>query len=264
MHQKFFNKAVDITKDGGTVCFIQPATPYFNKKQNKRSHDDDMIKNLKKYEASVKFYSSNVFENVLINTDLAATTLRKTESPTETMSTVEYENGTILKDVRIEDINFLSVEPAIYNSIKTKYLRFIDKNGCLDDITDYSGKGIGAHVQKIRGHIGTNDFFTLISNNESHQVSSNKKTGGMSILMEESQLKGFFSYAKTFVARYGLAMNKFNQHIDCGALKVVPLVPFDRQWTDEELAKLIGLTDDEINLIRSVLPDFHGLLENVG
>jgi hypothetical protein len=264
MHQQFFNKAIHHTKDGGTVCFIQPATPYFNKKKNKRSHEIDMIENLKKYETSVRFYPSTAFGNVLIGTGLSATFLTKTVSSIKTVSTVEYENGSVYKNLNIEDINFLSIEPIIYNSIKAKYMQFIDKNGSLHDITDYSGKKQGAYIQGIRGHIGTDDFFTIISDNEAQHVNSDTKEKGMSVEIEEDRMKYFFSYAKTFIARYGLAMTKFNQHNDSGELKTVPLVSFDRYWTDEDLAKLIGLTDDEVSLIRSVLPDFHGLLKNVG
>ena len=264
MHQQFFNKAVDLTEDDGIVCFIQPATPYFNKKTNKRSHEISMIENLKKYETSVKFYPSNAFGNVLIGTGLSATFLTKTISPIKTISNVEYENGKLYKNLNIEDINFLSIEPGIYNSIKTKYLQFINRNGSLHDITDYSGKKQGAYIEGIRGHIGTDDFFTIISDNEAQHASSDTKIKGMSVDIKEDLMKYFFSYAKTFVARYGLAMTKFNQHNDTGELKTVPLVTFNRDWSDEELAKLIGLTDDELMFIRSTLPDFHGLLKNVG
>jgi hypothetical protein len=263
LHQQFFNKAVEITIDGGIVCFIQPATPYFNKKTNKKSHEITMIENLKKYETSVKFYPPDAFGDVLIGTGLSATFLTKTLSPIQTISTVEYEDGNVYKNLNIEDINFLTIEPVMYKSIKAKYLQFIDKNGSLHDITDYSGKKQGAYIQGIRGHIGTDDFFTIISDNESQHVSSDTKVKGMSVDIEEDLMKYFFSYAKTFIARYGLAMTKFNQHNDTGELKTVPLVSFDRDWSDEDLAKLIGLTDEELTLIRSVLPDFHGLLKNV-
>ena len=49
LHQQFFNKAVDLVKDGGTVSFIQPATPYFNKKEKKKQPEQEMINNISKY-----------------------------------------------------------------------------------------------------------------------------------------------------------------------------------------------------------------------
>ena len=34
-------------------------------------------------------------------------------------------------------------------------------------------------------------------------------------------------------------------------LKWIPLVPFDRQWTDKQLYKYFKLSQEEINLIES-------------
>lgn len=58
----------------------------------------------------------------------------------------------------------------------------------------------------------------------------------------------------------GLSLTKFGPNLVNGELKTVPLVPLDRHWTDEELAELIGLTAEELEIIRHTLPDYHGLL----
>ena len=41
LHQQFFNKSVDLLIDNGVVVFIQPATPYFNKKAKKKARGQE-------------------------------------------------------------------------------------------------------------------------------------------------------------------------------------------------------------------------------
>jgi hypothetical protein len=114
-------------------------------------------------------------------------------------------------------------------------------------------------MQSVRGHSGTDDFFTLVSNDPSYYGVRDDKDFGVYVELDE--MPSLYSYLKTFFARFGLALSKFNGNNHMGELRTVPLVPFDRNWTDEELAELIGLTDEELDIIRTVLSDYHGLLK---
>ena len=141
-------------------------------------------------------------------------------------------------------------------------MNFIEKNGSLHDKTNYNApNNSGMHLQKIRGHLGQSDFYTLVSNNKDYAKENEKAAA---VLIPKTEYEYFYEYAKTFVVRMGLSLSKFNSNNHMGELRTVPVVPFDRMWSDEQLAKLIGLTDEELNLIRAILPDYHGLLKNVG
>ena len=253
LHQKFFNKAVDITKDGGFVSFVQPATPYLNKKPKKKAPEAEMIENISKYKTNTKIINSNVFLAADISTDLAITILEKSQGDLS----ITYKNGIVYENADINYVNQLMIPPEQYSSISIKIKEFIKKNGSLDDIVDYSGKIKGMHFQKVRGHAGQDDFFTLVSNNLDYVKDSDDAA---SVQITRDQYQNFYTYAKTFVARMGLALSKFNGNNHMGELRTVPLVSFDKVWTDEELAKLIGLTDDELQLIQTTLPDYHGVL----
>ena len=101
-------------------------------------------------------------------------------------------------------------------------------------------------------------YYTMISNRPGHERVH--EDVGIKIVIDLNQFDFFYRYIKTFVARFGLSLRKSGISLDRGELKSVPLVPFDRLWTDEELARLIGLTDEELEVIIKSLPDYHNLL----
>ena len=57
----------------------------------------------------------------------------------------------------------------------------------------------------------------------------------------------------------GLALNKFNVNLAIGgSTKFIPMFDFSRTYTDEELYKMVGLTEEEIAAIENFLPDYYG------
>jgi 7-cyano-7-deazaguanine synthase in queuosine biosynthesis len=262
LHQQFFNRAVELVCDGGVVCFIQPATPYMNKKDRKKAPEAKMIENVTKYETDVKFVDGCVFTSATIATDLSVTTMQKLISKDDNVNKITYKSGVSYSNVDIRNINMLQIEPMVYENIRKKYIRYINKNGSLHDIVDYKKEYIGAYIQQIRGHTNHADFYTIVGNNKEFERENTKKDG-LSVIIDKRQYNNFYAYTKTHISRFGLALSKFTLNNHMGELRTVPLVPFDRYWSDEELAKLIGLSDQELQLIRSVLPDYHGILEEL-
>jgi hypothetical protein len=260
LHQQFFNMAVDAIIDGGIVCFIQPATPYVNKKDVLKAPEIAMKKNVTKYRATVRITNEDLFGGLNLH-DLAITTLTKLPGNGK-LNKVVYDGGIVHENVDIADVNKLRLSPEVYSSIRNKYKKMISKNGSLHTISSQSVKSSKlpkAYMQSVRGHSGTDDFFTLVSNDPSYYGVRDDKDFGVYVELDE--MPSLYSYLKTFFARFGLALSKFNGNNHMGELRTVPLVPFDRNWTDEELAELIGLTDEELNIIRTVLSDYHGLLK---
>lgn len=65
------------------------------------------------------------------------------------------------------------------------------------------------------------------------------------------EAKSLASYLNTKVANFLLGLRKISQDIKPDTCRWIPIVPFDREWTDSQLYEYFNLTEEEINLIES-------------
>ena len=65
----------------------------------------------------------------------------------------------------------------------------------------------------------------------------------------EIEAKSLLSYISTKFANCLLSMRKISQHIKPDTCKWIPMVPFDREWTDEQLFDYFSLTEEERNIV---------------
>ena len=262
LHQKFFNKAVEMTKDGGVVIFLQPATPYLSQKAP-RKHEAKMMENVLEYKTDVKIIDSKVFKGAEINNDLAITVLHKVKNPSGKLNSITYKDDHKYVNVDLKDINIHAIDTVMFDKIRKKYENFISKNGSLLDNTYYS---LNNDIKNICGlpkirPIRENQYFSFIPHNETISPSftkdiSEKRDFGIKV-ENNKQIKNVYSYLKTFVARFGLSLVKTNANNHMGEFAKVPLVDFDKKWTDEMLIKELGLTKKEMKIIVDSLGYYH-------
>ena len=69
----------------------------------------------------------------------------------------------------------------------------------------------------------------------------------------EQEMNNCWSYMKTKFFRTMLGMKKNDQGCGQAVYQFVPLQDFSKPWTDEELYKKYGLTDEEIQFIESMI-----------
>jgi len=55
------------------------------------------------------------------------------------------------------------------------------------------------------------------------------------------------------LANYLLSLKKNTQHISVSALEFIPLPPLDREWTDVDIYRYFGLSQDEVAEIEGTL-----------
>ena len=67
------------------------------------------------------------------------------------------------------------------------------------------------------------------------------------------QAENLITYIKTRFFRFMMSLVKNTQNISRGSYMFVPLQDFSKPWTDEELYKKYGLTDEEIQFIESMI-----------
>jgi hypothetical protein len=71
-------------------------------------------------------------------------------------------------------------------------------------------------------------------------------------------VENIYDYFTLNAARFGLAIYKFAGDMHGGAMGGVPLVPFTKKYTDDEIYNMIGLTQEERDTINNFLPDYYG------
>ena len=279
LHQQFYNHSLELLKKDGIQVFVQPATPVQNKKDWAwREHERLMIQNLKDNKVSVKICGWDIFGgNADGATNLMISTTVKQPS-NSVIDRLEYLSGEIYENIPIEGINRAEMDPFIFVSLRQKLLT----ERSLQDVVFYTNyaKDVpedmnGAYIQAIRGDItrgkqGNSSllptFFTIVSKDNSYHAPYDPKTAkGQCVQIPREQFENFYSYAKSFVARTGIMISKYNQHNESGELKTVPLPDFSvnrtpQEW-DEFMRKELEITDEEWKEIRRVLPDYHDLGE---
>ncbi len=264
IHQQFFNKAVEMVKESGKVTFIQPATPYLNQKKPRR-HEKIMTENVLKYETNVEIISDDVFEGIRLSNDLSITKLHKVENKNGLIKSIKYKDGTKHKNISPEDINMLGISPDEYRPIKNKYEGYINNHGSLQDKTYYQREmkiNYICGLPMIRGDMNQKTFYTFMpqDNISKYQSTSIKEERDFGIKVKNNkQIKNVYTYLKTFVARFGLALIKITISNYRNEFPLVPLVDFDIEWTDEMLVKELKLTQKEFKLMVDVLGDYHKL-----
>jgi site-specific DNA-methyltransferase (adenine-specific) len=67
----------------------------------------------------------------------------------------------------------------------------------------------------------------------------------------EIEMNYFKSYLTTRFVSYLVGLRKIKQDVTSDIFKWVPMIPFDREWTDEQLFEYFNLTNDEIDLIKT-------------
>jgi len=75
------------------------------------------------------------------------------------------------------------------------------------------------------------------------------KTYMVFLTNSENESKSLISYMNTKFCNFFLSLRKKTQNMKPDTCKWIPLVPFDREWTDDQLFDYFNLSQDERNII---------------
>lgn len=259
LHQKFFNRSVDLLKDGGSLIFIQPATPYLNNKSGK-SNQQLMRQNVLKYKTSVQFINPDVFENVVIGNTLVITHLVKTHNDNNKLQHVQFESGKIYKDVVLKNINYNGMDLEVFIPLRDKIESYIQKNGSCLDIYYRDDKRTSTHLcmfPRVRGHMNNPDFYTFIPRDAKYLSSSVNEYHNLGLKVNSDlEIENIYHYLRTFVARFCLSITKCSI-VNLGEFRMIPLVDFSKKWTDDSLCEEFGITEYEYSKILELIPPYY-------
>lgn len=255
LHQQFFNKCYELLEDGGVMAAIQPATTYFNKKTNQKDAVETMQELVKTNPCEVEIENPEIFENAGIQNDLSITYLTKSAKSNNTIDKITYKNGNTYTNVPLEDISMTQIDPVTYATIRGKYEKYVEIHGSLEDKISKTEGVSKAVLGKIRGTRPTDDdFYTFIplrGNRTGYGVSKDSTFGVKVSSKKEADF--VYDYLESYVARFGLALLKFSQNTANKEFALVPLVDFNKNYTDADLAKMLKLTKAEMAEIKKVI-----------
>lgn len=70
---------------------------------------------------------------------------------------------------------------------------------------------------------------------------------------DKDECKSVVSYIQTVFFRFLISFKKITQHTNRNTYSPIPIVEFDRAWTDEELCERYGIDGSELDYMRSVV-----------
>lgn len=255
------------------ICFVHPFNYALNNKQNYSKIYDSIRKYAKKHlkeyyvvdDANRKFgiYSFNSIYYVLFD------------------NTKEY-------DINLDDID-IHGNSEIYKSIKHKVIKYSLKNNCWKEcdffknkynneyklgLTKFAPSGRDVMIQKtnenahikcgfsafrpgLPGRIFEKYTFIKLTDESAHIGKTTKYDINFSFETIDEAIN-FKDYLKTKIARFCLSIFKVNQTLISGELAGIPYMPtYTHPWTDEDVAKELGLTDEELAWAINWIPDYY-------
>lgn len=255
LHQQFFAKAFGLLKNEGMIAFIQPANPYFNKKNTRKKRAElEMQDIIREHCIEVHFKNEDVFENAQLGSKLAITYASPKKEGSQIK--VKYQNG-ITEITDLSGINQLTISGNLYKTIREKIDKFCEMNGNFYD-ANKNKNGVCAKLPKVRGHAGQDDFNTFIpvKSERTHYTFDNHDFGIP--LVDVSHLDNFYDYLETDFARACLALVKMDINLTGGELRHVPMVDFSKKYSEDELFEMAGLNEAEREILIKLIPDYYG------
>ena len=239
------------------IGFIQPATVYFNKKEETDEASQEMRNNINTYNTQVEMLRPEVFDNALNRNDIAITIMQKIENKDSEIKSVIYRSGKQFSQVKLKNVNRTEIDPKIYESIVSKYQKMIDSNGCIYDKITHKKAPAKAKLASMRGNRGGDDWYTFIPKDKSYWTTKNNEGDWGVDAKSHNEAMNIYNYFTTNPARFGLSINKFSSDLKGGAMNKVFNVDFSKSYTDKEIYDMLGLTEKERQAIDTALPNYH-------
>jgi site-specific DNA-methyltransferase (adenine-specific) len=144
-------------------------------------------------------------------------------------------------DVRLKTNQVNPDYVRCYVSQKNGLVKWIDKNSLRRTDSDkwrvltprangQSGSGFGNIFISSPGEYYSDTYISFISNTQ-------------------AEAESIASFLKTDLANYLLSVRKVSQDVSSETLKWIPLVPFDREWNNDNIAEWFNLTQEDKKLI---------------
>jgi hypothetical protein len=243
---KILNEVYEL---GTKICFVHPSTWLHDNKMKSKlfTSTRELVK--KHFITYEKIESVNtIFGITLSFADIFITLIDK------------QTNGMCDAIYNI-DIHGNSLE---YSQLKDKFINY--KEFLLSNIVHSSNtankvtfSGIGRLRNPRYNGDPTNGTYCFLPKTIEHEwMGKNSNKYIQFVFNTEKEMVSFKNFLKLKIVRFALSIFKVNQHIDSGELGAVPYMPtYEHEWSDEMVAKELGLTDEELTWAINWIPDYY-------
>ena len=233
----------EIYKLGNKFCFVHPASWLLDKKDKKKLFVD--VKKLA--EQSFAQYEHVENANHLFGignfADIYITYFDKNTNAHEDIWSISvHGNDKVAVSAKEKILNYCGASDNVLRHLKRK------NDGAFE---------VG--LSQVRGHPGTTDFYTFIQiTNEDAHIGKGTIYRMKFPFITLDEAVNFKEYLKLKIARFCLSIYKLNGNLDRGELASVPYMPtYEHPWTDEQVAKELGLTEEELKWAINWIPDYY-------
>ena len=232
---------------GEKVCFIHPGSWAYSNKPNMSK----LYKHIKKF--NVTYFKKVDDANSLFNIGIFTTIC------------ISIFNKKCKNPIDINEID-IHGNSKIYKSLKKKILKYCEKNNILMYINYNKNKKYT--VEHKKWQIGLPEFAPsgrdvfIQKTDETMQYGKNTKYVSQLFFDTKTEVLNAKNFLKNKLTRFCLSVYKINQCLHAGSgsseLASVPYMPtYKHKWTDEMVAKELGLTDDELAWAINWVPDYY-------
>lgn len=239
---KIIKEVYPLVSDDGKMCFIHPAGWLYDKKGNKlyNSMKELLKDDLYGYEIIPAIEFNKIF-NIHTMVDSSITLFKINDGKISYNQIYQHGYNTQILDIHKKSQKYCAISNMLQYMVRI------------------NNKSYEVGFASVRGNTSSNDFFTFI------QITDPTKSIGMETKFAikygfdtELEARNFLEYCKLKVIRLILSIVKINQNLDRGELEYLPYLPtYTHEWTDEMVAKELGLTDEELRWAINWIPDYY-------
>jgi len=270
LHIDIFNTAFDYLKPNGDIIYVQPSTPFINRKPTNENSKTKQIKEIiLDYKTKLTLIDGNEIFNAGFFTPLSITHVTKTKDKNIEViyshiddTNVEIKTYNTLDDIFIHGNDIvIRIKDKIFSKMNTTLENYNARN------SDYKKYKFYVHLPSISGHIPNHgklnpDFFQLLykdDENKFDDVFGDFFERGYNYIGVSNKTEGrnLFEYVKTKFARFCVSLYKINGNLHRGELNSVPYLDFSQKWTDGKLYEHFNLTVEETEFIETYIQNWY-------
>ncbi len=251
LHLRILNEILSLSDN---VCTVQPVSWLYEKK----TYESPLQKEIKRIKENIQnrlqsvyiFNGNDIFSNIIIGPCGVLYIQKNSTNVTVDDKFIAFETYT-------SDINDIDVHgnSMIYQNIKHKILSYCKHKNVYMKQDSVTGNFF------ISGRSGRLQDYKIIkkesiNNYKYHQNRHNFKHC-VSFRVDDNH-ENFHKYLKLKLVIFSLSLYKIGRDKFFGEFASVPYMPtYERPWTDEDVAKELGLTDEELAWAINWIPDYY-------